>query len=120
MSFSSIIEGKPQTLQQVAMQLKGLALKADKHMQEHVYLGAKHPVALYSIGTLNNVLFGIQVTDKYCVLYLHYTDVVDTLSLKIEGGEGNHAKHIKLTSITPELEAELKQVMKNIVKASKN
>jgi len=53
MSFSSIIEGKPQTLQQVAMQLKGLALKADKHMQEHVYLGAKHPVALYSIGTLN-------------------------------------------------------------------
>jgi hypothetical protein len=119
MPFNTILEGKPQPIQQIAMQLKGLALKTDKLIQEHIYGGTKSKVALYSIGRADRVLFGIQLNDNYCILYFHYTDTADTMSLKLEG-EGKHAKHVKITAMTPELEAEIKQVMKNVLKASKN
>ncbi len=118
MSFDTILTGKPQPLQQLAMQLKGLALKADKHMMEHVYGGAKSPVALYSIGNLNNVLFGIQLTDRYCVLYLHHTANADTMTLKVEGEK--EPRYVKIAAISPEMEKELKEVMKNIVRVSKH
>ncbi len=119
MTFNAILEGKPEQLKKIAMQLKGLALRVDKLVVETVYGGSKSKVALYSKGGANNVLFGIQLTEKHCILYLHYTETADTMSLKLEG-EGKHAKHVKLTEITPELEAEIKQVMKNIIRASRN
>ncbi|MBS1773102.1 MAG: hypothetical protein JST82_09580 [Bacteroidetes bacterium] len=119
MSFNTILEGKPQPIQQIAMQLKGLCLKVDKHIHEHIYGGTKSKVALYSLGNINNILFGIQLHDNYCIFYLHYTEVADTMSLKLEG-EGKQAKHVKITTITPEFETELKLVMKNVVRAGKN
>ena len=118
MSFDSILEGKPQAIQRLAMQLKGLALHTDKLIQEHIY-GDKSKVALYSLGKQDRVLFGIQPREQYCILYLHYTENADTMNLKIEG-DGKQAKHVKLTELTPEMEAEIKQVMKNILRASKN
>jgi hypothetical protein len=119
MTFDAILEGKPENLQKTAMQLKGLALRVDKLIHEQIYGGTKSKVALYSKGKADNVLFGIQLTDRYCVLYLHYTEDADTMSLKIEG-DGKHAKHVKLTDISPELETEIKQVMKNIIRASRH
>ncbi len=118
MSFDSILEGKPLYIQQLAMKLKGLALRTDKLIQEHIY-GDKSKVALYSFGRPDRVLFGIQTKDQYCILYLHYTDAADTINLKIEG-DGKQAKHVKITELSPELEAEIKQVMKNILRASKH
>ncbi|OSZ82864.1 hypothetical protein CAP35_06255 [Chitinophagaceae bacterium IBVUCB1] len=119
MTFDTLIEGRPENLKKTAMQLKGLALRVDKLIVETIYGGSKSKVALYSKGGPNNVLFGIQLNDKYCILYLHHTESADTMSLKLEG-EGKHAKHVKITDITPELEAELKQVMKNIIRAARN
>lgn len=119
MSFNSLLEGKPQPIQQIAMQLKGLALKSDKLIQEHIYGGDKNKVALYSLGRPDKVLYGIQLNDKHCILYLHYTEDADTMNLNIEGS-GKQAKHVKLTSLSPELEAEIKQVMKNIIRVSKH
>lgn len=118
MSFDTLLANKPEPIKQIAMQLKGLALKADKHVHESVYGGEKVKVALYSIGNINNVLFGIQPAEKFCILYLHYTETADTMSLKLEG-DGKHAKHVKIAAMTEELALELKQVMKNIVRASK-
>lgn len=119
MTFEALLEGRPEPLQKTAMQLKGLALRVDKLIHEQIFGGTKSKVALYSKGKPDNVLFGIQLTDKFCVLYLHYTEDADTMSLKVEG-DGKHAKHVKLTEITPELEAEIKQVMKNIIRASRH
>lgn len=118
MSFDTLLANKPQSIQQIAMQLKGLALRTDKHIQEHVYGGEKVKVALYSIGNINNVLFGLQPAEKCCILYLHFTETADTMSLKLEG-DGKHARHVKISEMTEELALELKQVMKNILKASK-
>lgn len=119
MTFDTLIEGKPEHLQKVAMQLKGLALRVDKLINEQIYGGIKSKVALYSKGGADNVLFGIQLNEKYCILYLHHTETADTMTLKIEG-DGKHAKHVKITAMTPELETEIKQVMKNIIRASRH
>jgi len=119
MTFDALLEDKPEQLKKTAMQLKGLALRVDRLIHEQIFGGSKSKVALYSKGKPDNVLFGIQLTEKYCVLYLHYTDEADTMSLKIEG-DGKHAKHVKLTEISPELETEIKQVMKNIIRASRH
>jgi len=50
---------------------------------------------------------------KWCKLYLHYTDLVGTRSIKLEG-KGKHAKTVKISKLTPELAQVIEMVINEI------
>lgn len=96
MTFDDIVKNKPLHLQNLIVQLRKLIRGLDTSIEEHVYGGDKVKILLFHIGDKDNVLFGIQPTDKYAMLYLHHTDKIPLEALKLEGN-GHHAKYIKIS-----------------------
>jgi len=83
---------------------------------ENIAGGAKVKLALYSINSPNQVVYGIQQGAKdTCMLYVHHIDALDHPRLKFSGS-GKHAKRIKFTSVedinTDDIEWLLQQVKK--------
>lgn len=117
MLFEEMIAGKPQPLQNIALQLRELILQTDKRIEEKVYGGAKIQTVLYHISNPNQVLYGITLNDKRCILFLHFTDAADTGTLKLEG-KGKHAMQVKFTELDDAMKNEVKKVFKNILAAS--
>lgn len=96
MTFDDIVKNKPLHLQNLIVQLRKYIRSLDTTIEEHMYGWDKVKILLFHIGNKDNVLFGIQSTDKYAMLYLHHTDKIALDSLKLEGN-GHHAKYLKIS-----------------------
>ena len=117
MTFKDATDGKPSSVVKTANALRKLIKSIDPEIEENIY-GAKIKTVLYSIGSANNVLYGLQLSDNYCILFLHKTDKIDIGDFKLEG-KGKQAKHIKFESLTAEDSKELERIFNDILKLSK-
>jgi DNA helicase IV len=114
MTFEIIKKDRPESIRKTAQKLRNIIFETLGDIDENIYGGKKVQNALYSKGDPNNVVCGIQTNDKYCLFYLHKTDVVNTDGLKLEG-KGKHAKHVKFASAAEIDENLIRRVLTEII-----
>ncbi len=112
MNFEEIFANYPETLIDMAKQIRAVVINIDKRIEENAY-GSKVPTVLYSIGDSNQVLYGIGLGKDHVKVYLHHTQNADTATLKLEG-QGKHARTVKVKTIDDDYLSVMKQVMSNI------
>ncbi len=116
-SFDDMITGQASAVSTTARELRRMLLKAEPRLEEQISGGAKIKVALYGIGGPNNIIAGIQPAADHCKLYLHFTDKINLETPPLEG-KGKHAKHVKVTQLTPEWEQKLAEMVRAVIIAS--
>lgn len=95
MTFDDIIKNKPLHLQNIATSLRQVIRSIDAQLEEHVYGTDKVKILLFHLWDKNNVLYGLQASDKYCTLYFHHLEDADTWGLKLEPS-GKNTKSLKI------------------------
>ena len=100
-------------LLEIAYKLRGLILKQSDQIIEDAGGGKKVKMTLYSIDRKDNVLAVIGIAKGHCKLFLHHTDKIDTLDLKLKG-KGKHAKTVWISSLADIAEPTFETVLKQI------
>lgn len=113
-TFSEMLAPIPEPTRKIATQLRTIIKAALPQADEAFYGGAKMGMVLYSIDGPNNVICGIQPTDKMCKLFFHGWKHLVESGYRMEGS-GKNARHIKIRS-SQELKAEEIARMINIAK----
>lgn len=113
MTFDDIIKNKPLHLQNIATSLRQIIRSIDAHLEEHVYGTDKVKILLFHLWDKNNVLYGLQASDKYCTLYFHHLEEDDTTGLKLEPS-GKNTKSLKIFTQTDVKLDKLIPLMKKI------
>lgn len=107
-------------LLKVANRLRELILSQSDQIEENAGGGEKVKMTLYSLGRNDNVLAVIGMGKGHCKLFLHHTDKIDTLDLKLRG-KGKHAKTVWISSLDEIIEPTFETVLKQITQiASQN
>ncbi len=120
MTFDDILKNRPLHLQNIATEVRKIILKTDASLKEHVYGGDKIKILLFYIGDKNNTLFGLQLADKHCTLYLHQVDWLSFNGFKTEPN-GKNTVSIKIHHPSDVKEEFLTSLFKkNIVHSQKN
>lgn len=96
-SFSELLQPLPADVREVATRLRAIVQASVPDADEAVSGGAKMGMALYSIDGANNVICGIQPTEKMCRLFFHGWKQLEESGYRLEGS-GRNARHIKLRS----------------------
>jgi len=112
MTLEETLANRPQPIQKTATQLKKLILDTLPDLNEHVY-GKKIHTILYSKENPNQVICGIQTSEKQCLLFLHKTEGINTTGLKLEG-KGKSAKHVKYNQSSEIDGALIKEILRAI------
>jgi hypothetical protein len=103
-SFTDLVAGHEPVVAATARRLRELIKRLEPEAIENVYGGAKIGIALYSIGTPDRVLCGIQPARGQCLLYVHHVTEADAPELLLQG-TGKNNRHLKFTA-PPEIDAE--------------
>lgn len=114
-TFKELIEPLPRDIQKVALCLQKTIKDTLPEVSENVSGGKKMGMALYSFENANNVICGIQPTEKMCKLYFHGWKELAKKGFEVEGS-GKNARHIKLGSesdFNPKKIEEMLVVVKN-------
>lgn len=96
-TFDELTEPLPQEVQNIAYRLRKSIRKTLPEVDENVSGGKKMGMALYSFESTNNVICGIQPTEKMCKLYFHGWKQLIKQGFEVEGS-GKNARHIKFRS----------------------
>jgi hypothetical protein len=113
--FEEILTGKTDAIKRIAQAIRASLLKHCPQLEEKIYGGDKVKLALYSIGDINNVFFGIQAGDTDCKLFLHRYEQVVSKYYRMEG-KGKHTRHIKFRTTGDLNEMELASLIKQVVR----
>jgi hypothetical protein len=102
-TFTDLVSGHEPVVAATARRLRELITRLEPNAIENVYGGTKIGIALYSIGTPNKVLCGIQPARGQCLLYVHHVTETDAPDLPLLG-TGKNNRHLKFTA-PPEIDA---------------
>jgi hypothetical protein len=108
--FSDLLKPVPESIREVATQLRKIIKTTLPDADEAFYGGGKMGMVLYSIDGPNNVICGIQPTDSICKLFLQGWKRLAESGYRLEGS-GKNARHIKVGSPNEIEPAELAQMV---------
>lgn len=100
-TFDDLVEPMPENVRRNARDLRLLITEALPDAEENIYGGKKMGNSLYSIGGPNNVVCGLQPTERTCKLFVHGWRNLQDLGLRLEGS-GKNARHVKVDAVTDE------------------
>jgi hypothetical protein len=95
--FSDLLKPVPESIREVATQLRKIIKTTLPDADEAFYGGSKMGMVLYSIDGPNNVICGIQPADSICKLFFHGWKRLGEAGYRLEGS-GKNARHIKIRS----------------------
>ena len=98
MTFDDISSGFPEPMIALAQSIREVILAQSPDITEHFHGSAKVRMGSYYIGPNTNVVAVLGLAQDHCKLFLHHTDKIDAMGLKLEG-KGSHARHVKIRSI---------------------
>ncbi len=97
-SFEALIAPFPETIRQIAAQLRQQILDLLPEAHEHVSGGHRIANVLYSLGHPNNVVCGLQPAADHCKLFLHHVHPGDVPGVRLEGS-GKYVRHVKVRTL---------------------
>ena len=111
MKIDDMLASKPQPVAAVARRLRAIVREELPDAEENLYGGKAVQNVLYSLGGTNNVVCGLQPSQKgYCIFYLHHITAEDSQVLELEGKGGGN-RHVKLSEVDDEGEQELRRLI---------
>ena len=110
-TFADLVAGQEPVIAATAKRLRELVIKLEPEAIENVYGGGKVGIALYSIGSPNKVLCGIQPGRGQCLFYVHHVTEADAPHLPLQG-TGKSNRHLKFKA-PPEVDtAAVRELLK--------